>query len=187
MLLVEDDTVKFIATYMTESVDVFNESSPYWPSIEKNDSLTDQQLDAIWMPWIEKNVPMAARQDFIDNDLMMAKYMKLVPQAAGAEQHPHMAQPTVSSTVQMPRRGGIPDHIMNMLHNGMRSGGSVHPEVVQFLGLNGRNSSLVADSVMYTAQGAYPFYHEKRAGRPTGRVMFVRDFPVEKLTRMVKI
>src|SRR5688500_3500601 len=79
----------------------------------------------------------------------------------------------------------IPRHVMTALEQGFRSGGLVQPVVVQILGLDGVNYSLVADSSQFTTTGAYPFYKEKRAGTHTGRFMYTPNFQFSRFLEMI--
>jgi hypothetical protein len=74
----------------------------------------------------------------------------------------------------------IPPLIMNAIASGFETGSGVSDSVVRFLKLDGENYSLVADSSQFTSGFAYPFVKEKRAGRHTGKIMYVRGFPVSR-------
>lgn len=71
---------------------------------------------------------------------------------------------------------GISDIVWDLMSKGWGAGTIVPDNLVKFLNLNGRNASLVSDSILYTASRAYPFVKEKRAGKPTGRLFFVKGY-----------
>lgn len=73
--------------------------------------------------------------------------------------------------------------IIDALQTGFRTGGKVSDSLVRLLQLNGKNYSLVADGILYARGNAYPFYKEKKAGQPTGNIMFVHGFPIDRLLR----
>ncbi len=74
----------------------------------------------------------------------------------------------------------IPPIIMNAIASGFETGGPVSEQVVRFLKLDGENYSLVADSTGTNLGFAYPFVKEKRAMKYTGKILYVRGFPVSR-------
>lgn len=71
---------------------------------------------------------------------------------------------------------GISDIAWDLMSKGWQMGTVVPDNIVKFLGLNGKNYSLVSDSILYTGSRAYPFVREKKAGKPTGRIFFVKGY-----------
>lgn len=124
------------------------------------------------MNWIRDNVPESDWDSFLENDYPIALSMKFIPKGAGGVKS---SQPDL----------GIPHRIVDLLQSGFSMGGLVSPDIMRYLDLSGRNYSLVADSQLYTGGLAYPFYKEKRAGQPTGHIMFVRGYPIDKFLRLI--
>lgn len=80
---------------------------------------------------------------------------------------------------------GLSPMVVDAVRKGFQTGGVVPDNLVRLLQLNGRNYSLVADGSMYVGRWAYPFYKEKHAGKHTGRVLFVKDFPIDSFLRQL--
>jgi hypothetical protein len=80
----------------------------------------------------------------------------------------------------------LPTQVVDALQSGFNMGGPVPEQIVRLLGLKDKRYSLVASDILQaTPNGAYPFYHEKKAGKPTGRIAYVRGFPISKLLGMI--
>lgn len=93
--------------------------------------------------------------------------------------------PAASTTAGAQQRGGLPPAITDLLQAGFKDGGIVSPQLMRQLGITSPDHSLVGpDLLTATAQGPYPFVKEKMAGRPTGRIRFVRHFPIDKFLRI---
>jgi hypothetical protein len=92
----------------------------------------------------------------------------------------------VFGDTQKPVDLGIPQTILDIIAAGFNTGASIPPQIVRFLKLDGENYSLVADSSLVTAGGAYPFVREKRAGQHTGRIMFVRGYQFSRFLTKLK-
>lgn len=93
------------------------------------------------------------------------------------------ASPSMTAGAQ--QKGGLPPAITDLLQAGFRDGGIVSPQLMRQLGITSPDHHLVGpDLLTATAQGPYPFVKEKMAGRPTGRIRFVRHFPIDKFLRI---
>lgn len=94
---------------------------------------------------------------------------------------------TVAAPRPEPTQKGpsFPPAVVDLLTQGFQSGSIVPDSLVRSLGLKGKNYSLVANGTMNVTGHAYPFYAEKRAGQPTGKIFFVRGFPIDKFMREI--
>lgn len=75
----------------------------------------------------------------------------------------------------------LPPNVLSQIQTGFQQGSIVPDNLVRMLDLQGKRYSLVADNTMTALPtGAYPFVRQKLSGRPTGKISFVRGFPISK-------
>jgi len=80
----------------------------------------------------------------------------------------------------------IPQPIMDALSNGFSRGGLVPRQLVDYLQLNGKNRSFVADGLINVRGHAYPFYRSRKMGVASSdpyAISFVQGYPIHNLTR----
>jgi hypothetical protein len=121
-------------------------------------------------------------EEFLESDSIADQWrsMRYSTPGLGSQRVPVPKNRTV------PKSPGLSNVVVDLLKQGFIDGGILNDSLVKVLNLNPDHNLVAGNLMLAQPTGIYPFVAEKKAGIPTGRIRFVKGFPLEKALKLIQ-